>query len=65
MKAILEFNLPEEKEEFEMYSKAGKYFSALWDISQYIRTVKKNDVGDLVIDSLEVIEDVIGDLLDE
>lgn len=35
-KAILEFNLPEEQEEFEMAARASDYSIALWDIAQDI-----------------------------
>lgn len=35
-KAILEFNLPEETEDFELATKAGAMAIALWDIRQEI-----------------------------
>ena len=37
MKAILEFDLPEDKEEFEAASKAVDWSILAWDIDQYIR----------------------------
>jgi len=37
MKAILEFDLPEDKEEFEASSKAVDWSILAWDIDQYIR----------------------------
>jgi hypothetical protein len=33
-KILIEFNLPEEKEEYEVYSKAMDMHSALWEYSQ-------------------------------
>jgi hypothetical protein len=36
VKAVLEFTLPEEKEEFDLATKAGDMHSALWHISQEI-----------------------------
>ena len=38
MKAILEFNLPEDNQEFELTSKALKMYSTLWDFDVWLRT---------------------------
>ena len=37
MKATLEFNLPEDREEYEMQSNAAKYYLALSDIKDLFR----------------------------
>ena len=37
MKAILEFDLPEDKEEFEVASKAMDWSILAWHIDQFIR----------------------------
>ena len=37
MKAILEFDLPEDKEEFEVASQAMDWSILAWDIDQFIR----------------------------
>jgi len=37
MKAIIEFNLPEDRDEYEMANNAGKMYLALWDIKQLFR----------------------------
>ena len=37
MEAILKFDLPEDKEEFEVASKAMDWSILAWDIDQYIR----------------------------
>ena len=37
MKATLEFNLPEDNEEFEIASKAMDWAILAWDIDQFIR----------------------------
>ena len=53
MKAILEFNLPEESEEYEITMKAGKMHSALWEISQKIfRPHRKHGYSDPTLYSL-------------
>ena len=40
-KAILEFNLPEDKEDFEMASNSGQYHCILWDMDQFLRQIIK------------------------
>lgn len=42
-KAILSFKLPEEAAEFELAQKAGAYHSMIWEIQQYVRTLRKYD----------------------
>jgi predicted nucleotidyltransferase len=41
MKAKLEFNLPEDQAEFDFAIQGSKMYSALWDISQELRTLWK------------------------
>lgn len=36
MKATLTFDLPDEKEEFDLATNAGRYRSALWEVSQAV-----------------------------
>lgn len=44
MKAILEFNLPEDNQEFELHTKALKMYSTLWDFDIWLRSeIKYND----------------------
>lgn len=38
MKATLEFNLPEDNQEFELTSKALKMYSTLWDLDVWLRS---------------------------
>jgi len=47
-KGILEFKLPEEKEEFEEAQKGGIYKLVLWDLDQHLRGIIKynNDKHD-------------------
>lgn len=40
-KGILEFNLPEEKEDFELSVKGGLYKLAIFDLDQYLRSIVK------------------------
>ena len=41
MKAILEFNLPEDNIEYELVNNAGKMYSVLWDMDQWLRSNTK------------------------
>ncbi len=46
MKAIIEFELPEDQEEYQMANNASKMYTALWDIRQLFRsTLKYNKTG--------------------
>jgi hypothetical protein len=38
MKAIIEFKLPKDQEEYEMANNASKMYTALWDIKQLFRS---------------------------
>jgi hypothetical protein len=42
-KALIEFNLPEEAEEFKHVQRAGLYHSMLWEIAHYTRSLRKYD----------------------
>ena len=43
-KLIFEFQLPEEKEEVKIHQNAGAYYSALWDINEYLVKLVNDDV---------------------
>lgn len=46
MKATIEFELPEDEEQYEIANNAGKMYMALWDIKQLFRsTLKYNPTG--------------------
>ncbi len=42
MKAILEFNLPEEQEEFDNANRGGEYRAVLMDLDAWLRRKIKN-----------------------
>jgi hypothetical protein len=48
MKAIFEFNLPEDQHEYEIMSQSTRIHSFLWDFSQQLRSWQKysNDFQD-------------------
>ena len=66
MKATLEFNLPDDQNEFDMAVQSGNMYAALWDISQELRTLwkyeeLKQEEGDMV----ERIRNKFYEILDE
>lgn len=65
MKAVLEFTLPEEKEEFELASKAGLYCSALWDIGQFLRSKEKYGSDALTKEQLELLQEIRAKFFEE
>lgn len=68
MKAILEFNLPEDQSDYKVYSQAPKYHTVLSDFSSVLRDMHKYDEGltksqrtlleDLRVQFYELITDV-------
>jgi len=41
MKATLEFNIPEDQDDFELATKGGKWYSVVWEMDQWLRTQYK------------------------
>ena len=60
MKAILEFNLPEDQPEFDNAIKGGDWKHVCWQMDQYLRKRVKYDDG-LTEEQLEVYEDMRGE----
>ena len=63
MKAILEFDLPDDNEAFDLAVRAGKYSSVLWDLDQWLRSIIKYD--DSLSEEQEVIYQKVRDKLHE
>ena len=64
MKAILEFNLPEEEEQFNVASKGMDWALIVWDIDQLLR--KKLKYEEHTRDARKALEDIrkiLNDLL--
>jgi len=53
MKSILEFDLPEEQEEFKMAVNGGKYISSIQNLDNYLRNMVKHDSDKLSPDRLD------------
>ncbi len=63
MKAILQFDLPEEREEFEMHNKASEMFCKLADVEEYVRRLRKYDTRES-IPTDEIVLD-LGNILND
>ena len=56
MEAILKFNLPEDKEQLQVATKAENLFLTLWDLNNYLRDkIKYSDISPAFT---EIYEDV-------
>lgn len=67
MKAMLEFNLPEDKHEWDNAVKADAMYAALWDLSQELRTMCKYQTFETNEEYaiVEAIRDKFYDILSE
>jgi hypothetical protein len=67
-KAILEFNLPEENEEFLTAQNGGKYHSVIWNLDQGLRSALKynsDSYDEKTLEQLQKVRDRIHELLSE
>jgi len=66
MKATLKFNLPEDQAEFDFAVQGSNMYSALWDISQELRTLwKYEELKQEEWDMVERIRNKFYEILDE
>ena len=68
MKAILEFNLPDDQDEHELAINARKYYSVLWELDQYLRNKTKyasDDVSSEDIEAIQMVRDELWKLMEE
>ena len=64
MKAIIEFELPEDQEEYQMANNASKMYTALWDIKQLFRSTLKYNTTGLNDEQLEQWEAMRGEFFE-
>jgi hypothetical protein len=62
MKAILEFNLPEDNQEFELATKGLKFWSVLWDLDQSLRAKTKYAPDSLPQDKYDAYQEIRNEL---
>jgi hypothetical protein len=57
MKAILEFNLPEDQTEYQMVNDASKMFSVIGDMKQWLRSQTKYAPDSMSDDTYKAFEE--------
>lgn len=63
-KAILEFDLNEERDEFQLMLNANKWYSVVWDIDQHLRSKTKYASDDTPNEIVEVLYQIREELRD-
>jgi len=66
MKAILEFNLPEDRTDYQMVNDASKMFHTLWEMKQWLRGQVKyapDEMSEEAYDAFEQCRDKLNELL--
>ena len=58
MKAILEFNLPDDQQEFDLANSGIKFWSVLWELDQDLRAKTKYAPDDLPQDKYDAYEEI-------
>ena len=63
-KAILEFNLPEDGDDFELAVKGGEFMLTLWDLDQWLRNeLKHGSLSDEKYESYDKVRTMLHDLM--
>lgn len=58
MKAILEFNLPDDQVDFDLATNASKFWSVLWELDQDLRAKTKYAPDNLPQDKYDAYDEV-------
>ena len=61
MKAILEFNLPEDKEDFDFANNAVNYYSALVEFDQWLRSEYKYNGNESMFEVRQKLNEIINE----
>jgi hypothetical protein len=64
MKAMIEFELPKDQEEYQKANNANKMYMALWDIKQLFRSTLKYNPAGLNDEQLEQWEAMRGEFFE-
>ena len=68
MKATLEFNLPDDQQEYDLANNGLSFWNVLWELNQELRTKTKYASDDLPqdkYDAYQEIRDLIRELMTE
>jgi len=58
MKAILEFNLPDDQQDFDLATKGLKFWNILWELDQSLRSKTKYAPDDLPQDKYDAYQEI-------
>jgi len=64
MKAILEFNLPEDQVDFKLANDAGKMHAALWEYNEWLRQILKHTPDNITDEQIAIYAECREHLLD-
>ena len=62
MKAILEFNLPEDQQDFDLANSGMKFWSVLWELDQSLRAKTKYASDDLPQEKYDAYQEIRDEL---
>jgi hypothetical protein len=62
MKAILEFNLPDDQQDFDLAISGMKFWSVLWELDQSLRSKTKYASDDLPQDKYDAYQEIRDEL---
>lgn len=62
MKAILEFNLPDDQQDFDLATKGMKFWSVLWELDQSLRGKTKHAPDSLPQDKYDAYQEIRDEL---
>ena len=62
MKAILEFNLPDDQQEFDLANSGMKFWSVLWELDQSLRAKTKYAPDSLPQDKYDAYQEIRNEL---
>ena len=62
MKAILEFNLPDDQQDFDLATKGLKFWSVLWELDQSLRSKTKYAPDSLPQDKYDAYQEIRDEL---
>lgn len=66
MEGILKFNLPEEREDFDLACKASKYSITLWEIDQWLRgELKHGELPNETYKAFEIVRKKVWEIASE
>jgi hypothetical protein len=62
MKAVLEFNLPDDQQDFDLATKGLKFWSVLWELDQSLRAKTKYAPDSLPKDKYDAYQEIRDEL---